>query len=67
MGTHKSVSRCVGDVVGVFFFLGAVILSNSIDDSRNVAIRGPREIHMIEDHMRTKCEKRMTCWLSFPL
>jgi 3-dehydroquinate dehydratase len=33
MGTHKSVSRCAGVVVGSSFFFGAVTLSNAVDDS----------------------------------
>jgi hypothetical protein len=38
MGTHRSVSCRAGDVVGNSFFSGAVTLSNSIGDSRMVAI-----------------------------
>jgi hypothetical protein len=66
MGTHRSVSRCAGDVVESSFFSGAVTLSNSIGDSRKVAIRGLREIHMVEGHMRTKHRKHVTCWSGFP-
>jgi hypothetical protein len=66
MGTHRSVSRCAEDVVGSSFFSGAVTLSNSVGDSRKVAIRGLREIHMVEGHMRTKHRKHVTCWSSFP-
>jgi hypothetical protein len=32
MGTHRSVSRRAGNVVGNSFFSGAVTLSNSVDD-----------------------------------
>jgi hypothetical protein len=32
METHRSVSRRTGDVVGNYFFSGAVTLSNSDDD-----------------------------------
>jgi hypothetical protein len=32
MGTHRSVSQRARDVVGNSFFLGAVTLSNSVDD-----------------------------------
>jgi hypothetical protein len=48
-------------------FLGAVHPSNPVDDSWKVAIRGPREIRMVEGHTRTEREKRVTCWLGFPL
>jgi hypothetical protein len=30
MGTYRLVSRCAGDVVRNFFFLGVVALSNSV-------------------------------------
>jgi hypothetical protein len=43
------------------FFLGAVTLSNAVDDSRRVAISGPCEIHMVLDHTRAKREKRVAC------
>jgi hypothetical protein len=34
---------------------------------QKVAICGPREILMVLDHTRIKSEKRVTCWLGFPL
>jgi hypothetical protein len=49
------------------FFLGAVTLSNAIDDSRRVAICGTREIRMVLNHMRTVREKCVVCWSGFPL
>jgi hypothetical protein len=67
MGTHRSISRRAGDVVGNSFFLEAVTLSNSDNDSRKVAIRGPREIRMVEGHTRIEREKRVACWSSFLL
>jgi hypothetical protein len=39
------------------FFSGVVTLSNSVDDSQNVAICESREIRMVEGHMRTGCEE----------
>jgi hypothetical protein len=50
MGTHRSVSRRAGDVVGSSFLSGAVTLSNSVGDSRKVAIRKLHEICMVEGH-----------------
>jgi hypothetical protein len=35
--------------------------------SRKVAICGPGKIRMVEGHTRTKREKRVACWLGFPL
>jgi hypothetical protein len=32
-----------------------------------LAIRGPREIRMVEGHMRTEHGKRVACWSGFPL
>jgi hypothetical protein len=61
MGTHKSVNRCVGDVVKNFFFSGAVTLSNSIDNSQKVAMHGLCEIHMVEGHTQTERGKRVAC------
>jgi hypothetical protein len=47
MGTNRSVSRCARDVVGSSFFSGAVTLSNTVDDSRKVAMYGdcPQEAY----------------------
>jgi hypothetical protein len=67
MGTRKSISQRVGDVVKSSFFSGIVTLSNSIDDSQKVAICGLREIRMVEGHMQIEHEKHVACWLSFPL
>jgi hypothetical protein len=50
---------------GVPFFSGVVTLSNSVGDSRNVAICGLREIRMVEGHTRTKCRKCVACWSGF--
>jgi hypothetical protein len=47
--------------------LKAVTLYNAIDDSRRVAICGPREIRMVLDHMRTERGKHVACWSGFPL
>jgi hypothetical protein len=35
--------------------------------SRKVALRGPREIRMVEGHTRTERGKRVSCWSGFPL
>jgi hypothetical protein len=40
MRTHRSVSRHARDVVGSSFFLGVVTLSNTVDNSRKVAMYG---------------------------
>jgi hypothetical protein len=66
METHRSVSWRAGDIVRNSFFLGAVTLSNSIGDSRKVAIHGLREIRMVEGHTRTEHRKRVACWSNFP-
>jgi hypothetical protein len=42
-------------------------MSKSVGVSRMVAICGPCEIHIILDHIRTECGKRVTCWSGFPL
>jgi hypothetical protein len=34
--------------------------------SQKVAIRGPREIRMVDGHTWTKREKRVACWSDFP-
>jgi hypothetical protein len=49
------------------FFLGLWICSNLLTATRNVAICGPHEIRMVESHMWTKREKRVTCWSGFLL
>jgi hypothetical protein len=38
METHRSVSQRAGDVVGSFFFSGAVTLSNAVDGSQKVTM-----------------------------
>jgi hypothetical protein len=48
-------------------FSGAVTLSNTVSDSRRVAIYGPREIRMVLDHTRTERGKCMACWSGFLL
>jgi hypothetical protein len=48
------------------FFLKAAHLSNPVDDSRNVAIHGPHEIHTVEGHTQTKRGMCVACWLGFP-
>jgi hypothetical protein len=45
----------------------AVTLSNSVDESRRVAICRPREIRMVEGHTWTERGKCVTCWSGFPL
>jgi hypothetical protein len=42
-------------------------MSNTVDDSLNVAICGPHEIHMVEGHMWTERGMRVACWSDFPL
>jgi hypothetical protein len=42
-------------------------MSKSVGVSRMVDICGPCEIHIILDHTRTECGKRVTCWSGFPL
>jgi hypothetical protein len=49
------------------FFSRAMTLLNSVDDSRRVAICGPREIRMILDHTWTEYGKCVACWSDFPL
>jgi hypothetical protein len=66
-GDPQTVSRRARAVVGNYFFSRAVTLPNSVGDSRKVAIRGPREIRMVEDHTRTERGKYVSCWLGFPL
>jgi hypothetical protein len=41
--------------------------SKSVGVSQNVAICGPREMHMVLDHTRTERGKRAACWSDFPL
>jgi hypothetical protein len=35
--------------------------------SQKIAIRGPREICMVDGHMRTEHGKHVACWSGFPL
>jgi hypothetical protein len=37
--------------------------------TKNIAICGPREIHMVldQDHIRAERGKRVVCWSDFPL
>jgi hypothetical protein len=42
-------------------------MSNTVDDSLNVAIYGPHEIRMVEGHTRTERGMRVACWSDFPL
>jgi hypothetical protein len=53
--------------VGSTFSQEQYYSSNAVDDSRKVAICGPREIHMIEGHMRTERGMRVACWSGFSL
>jgi hypothetical protein len=48
------------------FFSRAVHLSNSVDDSQNVAMCGSREIYMVEGHTRTEHRKCVAYWSGFP-
>jgi hypothetical protein len=65
--THRSVSRRVVDCVGSPFSREQWDLSKSVGISQKVAICGPREIHMVLDHMRTERGKRVACWSGFSL
>jgi hypothetical protein len=49
------------------FCSAAVHPSNPVDDPRKVAIHGPREIRMVENHMWTERGKRVACWSGFSL
>jgi hypothetical protein len=49
------------------FFLGVVALLNSFDDyAKGVAMRWPREIHMVRGHTWTECGMCVACWPGFP-
>jgi hypothetical protein len=61
MGTRRSVSRRVGDVVENSFFSRVVTLSNSVGDSRKVDMHELREIRMDEGHMQTEHGMRVVC------
>jgi hypothetical protein len=67
MGTHRSVSRHVGDVVRSSFFSRVVTLSNYVGDSRKAAICGLCKIRMVEGHTWTKRAKCVACWSGFLL
>jgi hypothetical protein len=49
------------------FFSEVVHPSNPVDDSRKFAIRGPREIRIVEDHMWIERGKHVMYWSGFPL
>jgi hypothetical protein len=65
--TRGSVGQRDGDYVGSPSSQVQWICSNLLTTVWNVAICGPREIHMIVNHTRTEHEKCVACWLSFPL
>jgi hypothetical protein len=67
VGTRRSVSRPAGDVVGIPVSREQWDPSKYVGGSRKVAIRGPREICMVEGHTRTECGKCVTCWLALTL
>jgi hypothetical protein len=62
-----SVSQRVVDCVGRPFSREQWNPSKSIGNSRKAAMRGPREICMVEGHTRTERGKRMAYWSGFPL
>jgi hypothetical protein len=64
--TCGSVSRRAVDCVGSPFSQEKWDLSKFVGDSQKVAICGPREIRMIEGHMRTEHGMHVACWLGFP-
>jgi hypothetical protein len=43
------------------------ICSNLLTTTRKVAIRGPREIRMVDGHTWTEREICVACWSGFPL
>jgi hypothetical protein len=65
--THGSVGRRAGDCVGSPFPQEQWDPSKFVGDSRNVAMRWPREIRMVWDHTWTEHGIRVMCWSGFPL
>jgi hypothetical protein len=51
----------------LWILLGAIFLrsSDSVNDSRKVAICGPCETRMVDGHTRTERGKRVACWPGF--
>jgi hypothetical protein len=66
VGTHILVSCCARDVVGSPFYSGVVTLSNTVDNSRNVAAYGTAH----EKRMYGVCgpvqEMYVSCISGFP-
>jgi hypothetical protein len=46
---------------------GQWICLNLLTATQKVVICGPREIHMVDGHMRTEHEKSVACCSGFPL
>jgi hypothetical protein len=65
--THGSVSHHVMDYVGSSFSREQWLCTSLLTTSWKVAIRGPREICMVEGHTWIEHGKCVTCWLSFSL
>jgi hypothetical protein len=63
--TYGSVSRRAVDCVRSLSSRVQWICSNLLMTVRKVATCGPREIHMVVDHMRTEHGKRVACWSDF--
>jgi hypothetical protein len=64
--TRGSVSRRVVDCVRCPFSQEQYFCPSLLTTLRMVAIPGPREIRMVEGHMRIERGKHVTCWSSFP-
>jgi hypothetical protein len=65
--THESVSHRAVDCVGSPFSWEQWLCPSLLTTLRKIAIRGPREIRMVEGHMRTERGKHVACWSSFYL
>jgi hypothetical protein len=65
--TRRSVNRRAVDCVGSPFSQEQWLCPSLLMISWKVAIRRPREIHMIEGHKQTEREKRVVCRSGFPL
>jgi hypothetical protein len=65
--TRGSISRRAVDYVGSPFSQEQLPFSTLLTTTWNVTICGPREIHMVEGHMRTEREKCVVCCSGFSL
>jgi hypothetical protein len=64
---HRSVNRLGVDWVGSPFSQVHWLCPSLLMASRKVAIRGLREIRMVEDRTRTERGKHVACWWGFLL